>query len=211
MNLSTATRDLKQESDAALVWALLPSQNEALQHEAVAELHRRHAGFLRSAARRLLWSSDLADEAVQDAFLDLWLAPERFDPERGSLRAYLQVQAQRRAVDLARSETSRRRREQGDAQRVPAPAAGLEERFLDRSAARELRRAVGRLDPKEREAIELAYFAGHSYRRVAVMLGQPEGTVKNRIRAGLRRLRGEKGIAAGALRSPIRGREQSHS
>lgn len=207
MNSLTATRDQRSASDADLVRALVPGREEAL-----AELYRRHAGPIRSVARRLLWSADLADETTQDVFLSLWLAPERYDPERGSLRAYLQVQARRRAVDLARSETARRRREESPAGRavLAIPEAAVEERVIDLTTARAVHRVVADLVPAEREAIELAYFGGHSYRQVAVLLGQPEGTVKNRIRAGLRRMRSGRWTVPGALRSPIRGREQPH-
>ena len=171
--------------DADLVEALAGESEEALR-----ELYRRHAGFVRSVARRSLHRTDLAEEAAQDVFLQLWAAPARFDPERGSLRAYLRVQASRRAIDVSRAESSRRRREEHDARWMRPPAADPEEAVIDLTTAHQVRRAVASLSPQEREAIELAYFAGHSYRQVAELLGQPEGTVKNRIRVAMRRLRG---------------------
>ncbi len=188
-----ASGDPRSMGDCDLVELLAGGSDEALR-----ELYRRHAGFVRTIARRPLRSADLAEEAVQDVFLQLWAAPERFDPERGSLRAYLRVQAYRRAVDLSRSESSRRRREEHDARWAPSGASGPEEEVIDLTIARQVRRAVAGLSPQERQAIELAYFAGHSYRQVAELLGQPEGTVKNRIRVAMRRLRGVLPRVAGA-------------
>jgi RNA polymerase sigma-70 factor, ECF subfamily len=184
LSILVADRDLLHASDADLVDAIADGNDAALH-----EVYRRHAGVVRGVARRPLVSADLAEEAVQDAFLQLWTCPERFDADRGSLRSYLQVQAYRRAVDLSRAETARRCREQQDAHRSPPRTLGPEDEVIDLAAARQVRRAVAGLAPQERQAIELAYFAGHSYRQVAALLGQPEGTVKNRIRAGLRRLR----------------------
>jgi len=184
LSTSVADLDFWRASDADLVDAIAGGSDEALD-----EVYRRHAGVVRAIARRPLASADLAEEAAQDVFLELWASPERFDPDRGSLRSFLQVQAYRRAIDLCRAETSRRRREEQEAQRCRARASSAEEEVIDLVAARRVRRAMADLAPQERQAIELAYFAGHSYRQVAVLLGQPEGTVKNRIRAGMRRLR----------------------
>ena len=177
---SVAAEDLGRLDDERLVAAVAAGCDQAL-----AEIYRRHAPFVRAVARRPLQSGDLAEEAVQDVFLQLWSTPGRFDPARGSLRAYLQVQGYRRAVDLHRSESARRRREERDDRGPSSPSE-----VIDLTAALEIRGAIAGLAPHEREAIELAFFGGHSYREVALMLGQPEGTVKNRIRAGLRRLRG---------------------
>ncbi len=62
-------------------------------------------------------------------------------------------------------------------------------KVLDLTVAEQVKDVVAGLPSEERKAIELAYFRGHTYRQVAVMLDQPEGTVKSRIRSGLRRLR----------------------
>jgi RNA polymerase sigma-70 factor (ECF subfamily) len=188
-----ATRDIRSMGDVDLVEALAGESEEALR-----EIYRRHASFVRSVARRPLRRTDLAEEAVQDVFLQLWAAPARFDPGRGSLRAYLRVQAYRRAIDVSRAESSRRRREEHDARWAPPGAADPEEAVIDLTTAHQVRRAVAALSPQERQAIELAYFAGHSYRQVAELLGQPEGTVKNRIRVAMRRLRGVLPRVAGA-------------
>ena len=76
-----------------------------------------------------------------------------------------------------------------DAQRTPVAAYDLQHQVWDLAVADEVKRAIATLPSDEREAIELAYFHSHSYVKVAEILGQPEGTVKSRIRNGMRRMR----------------------
>lgn len=178
--------DLSDASDAALVVAIGRWREDAL-----AEVYRRHAGAAFGLARRLLNDREMAEEVLQELFLRLWNEPERFDPERGSLRAYLMAQVHGRAVDLLRSETARRRREERDAREAPAVSHDIEREVVDLTVSEKVKEVVAGLPVDERRAIELAYFGGHTYRQVAVMLEAPEGTVKSRIRSGLRRLRAD--------------------
>jgi RNA polymerase sigma-70 factor, ECF subfamily len=156
---------------------------------ALAELYSRHAGPCFALARRVLADRVLAEEVVQEVFLRLWRRPERFDPDRGSMRSFLFAQVHGRSVDLLRAETSRRAREQRDAFRSPTIDDDLERAVGTLSEAEAVRRALAGLSEGERGAIELAYFGGHTYREVAQLLELPEGTVKSRIRSGLLRLR----------------------
>ncbi|MFN2503077.1 MAG: RNA polymerase sigma factor [Acidimicrobiales bacterium] len=177
---------LDNASDAALVLAIGRWREDAL-----AEAYRRHAGAAFGLARRLLGDKERAEEVLQEVFLRLWHRPDRFDPERGSLRSYLLAQTHGRAVDLLRSETSRRRREERDARATAESSPDIEQEVVDHTVAERVKDVVAALPPEERKAIQLAYFGGHTYREVAVMLDAPEGTVKSRIRSGLRRMRGE--------------------
>ncbi len=176
--------DLRDAGDGALVVAIGRWREDAL-----AEVYRRHGGAAFALARRLLNDRQLAEEVLQEVFLRLWNSPERYDPERGSLRAYLLAQTHGRAVDLLRSETSRRRREEREARESPGFGDDVEREVIDLTTSEKVKEVVARLPADERKAIELAYFGGHTYRQVAVMLEAPEGTVKSRIRSGLRRLR----------------------
>jgi RNA polymerase sigma-70 factor (ECF subfamily) len=178
------TDSLRQASDAAVVVAIGRWRQDAL-----AEAYRRHAGSVFALARRLLIDPGMAEEIVQEVFLRLWNQPERFDPERGSLRAFLLAQTHGRSVDMLRSETSRRRREERDARSTAEAGYDIEREVMDLSVADQVNEVMAVLPVDERRAIELAYFGGHTYRQVAVMLDQPEGTVKSRIRSGLRRMR----------------------
>jgi len=131
----------------------------------------------------------MAEEVLQEVFLRLWNQPERFDPERGSLRSYLLAQTHGRSVDLLRSETARKRREEREARETAARGIDLEREVMNLTVAEQVKDVVAGLPVDERRAIELAYFGGHTYRQVAVLLEQPEGTVKSRIRSGLKRMR----------------------
>lgn len=191
-------RSLCDSSDAALVVSVGRWSEDAL-----AELFRRHGGAVLSLARRVL-SGDRAgaEEVTQEVFLKLWQQPERFDSQRGSLRSYLLTQAHTRAVDRLRSESARRRRETADAtSRAQEPVDDLERQVADLAIAEHVRSAMEQLPDAERQAIVLAYFGGHTYREVAELLDQPEGTVKSRIRTGLRRLKealAAEGVGAGS-------------
>lgn len=183
--------DVREMSDAGLVVAISRYHQDAL-----AEAYRRHAGAVFGLARRLLADAALAEEIVQEVFLRLWNHPDKFDPGRGSLRSYLLAQCHGRSVDLLRSETSRRRREENDLRRTAEGGYDLEREVWDLALADHVRDALDTLPEGERQAIRLAYLGGHTYREVAAMLGEPEGTVKSRIRSGLKRLRTEF-VAAG--------------
>jgi RNA polymerase sigma-70 factor, ECF subfamily len=176
--------DLERASDATIVVAI------ARWHEpALAEAYRRHGGAVHALARRVSGSTELADDVTQEVFLTLWERPERFDASRGSLRSFLLAVAHSRAVDNVRSQVARKAREQRDVDAVAEAGYDIERHAWDLHVGERVRRAVGALPDGERKAIELAYFGGHTYREVASMLGEAEGTVKSRIRAGLGRLR----------------------
>ncbi|MEY2420183.1 MAG: polymerase sigma-70 factor, subfamily [Acidimicrobiaceae bacterium] len=178
------TEDLTAASDAALVVGISRYHQEAL-----AEAYRRHGGAVFGLARRLLNDAHRAEELVQEVFLRLWNQPEKFDSDRGSLRAYLLAHCHSRSVDVLRSDTSRRRREERDALRTAEAGYDIEHEVWDLTVAEHVRGAVEGLPKGERDAIHLAYFGGHTYREVAELLHEPEGTIKSRIRAGLRRMR----------------------
>ena len=179
------TEDITDASDAALTVAIGRYREDAL-----AEAYRRHAGAVFALATRLLPSRAAAEEIVQEVFLRLWKAPERFDPARGSLRAFLLAQTHGMSIDVIRSETARSRREEKDGRRTAESGYDVEREVWDLAVAEQVRTALETLPENERRAIELAYFQGRTYREVAAMLEEPEGTVKSRIRSGMKRLRG---------------------
>ncbi len=158
------------------------------KEEALAEAYRRHGGAVYSLARKVLGEQLSAEEVTQDVFLRLWEEPERFDPGRGSLRAYLLTQAHGRAVDRLRQDTARWERQVKQARLTAQAGYDLEEEVWDLTMAERVKEALAGLSDGERRAIELAYFGGHTYREVASLLQEPEGTVKSRIRSGLRRM-----------------------
>lgn len=177
-------RSLTDASDAGLVVAI-----GRFHDDAIAEVFRRHGGAVFALAKRVLGDPARAEEIVQEVFVRLWNSPERFDPERGSLRSFLLAQTHGRAVDLLRSDTARRDREAREARAAAEAGYDLEHEIWDMAVAERVREAVALLPDDERRAIELAYFGGRTYREAAAELGAPEGTVKSRIRNGLKRMR----------------------
>lgn len=177
-------QDIEQFSDAQLVTSIARYSEVALS-----EAYRRHGGAVYGLAKRVLQSAADAEDVTQEIFLKLWNQPDRFDPDRGSLRSFLLAQAHGRAVDAVRASTSRRLREARDAMRRARAGYDMQHEAWDLALADQVARAMGELPDEERRAIELAYFDGRTYREVARLLDQPEGTVKGRIRNGMRRMR----------------------
>jgi RNA polymerase sigma-70 factor, ECF subfamily len=176
--------DFHDHSDVQLVVAIGRAQQGAL-----AEAFRRHGGSVHGRARRILNDATGADDVVQQVMLKLWTDPEQFDRKRGTLRGFLLKQAHSRALDVVRSSATRRRREGAHEDLV---VYDLETEVCEDICAcvrtEQVRAGLAGLSAGERDAIELAYFGGHTYRGVAQVLGQPEGTIKSRIRTGLGKL-----------------------
>ena len=153
-------------------------------------------------ARRLC-GQDLAEEVLQEVFLDLWKTPGRFDSTRGPLLTFLKMQVYGRAVDQLRRDGARRARERRMSRQPATPGRNVEQDALTRMSGDEVVRLLAVLPDDERDAITLAFFGGHSYRVVASLLGHPEGTTKSRIRSGLLTLRHQLSESVGA---PLGGR-----
>jgi len=156
--------------------------------------------LVRGVARKVLGDDAAADDVTQDVFVWLWERPDRFDPERGSLRAFLTVVARRRAIDWIRRHDADRRRADRAAQEAPLVLdADFAEGVSTRDEAAQVRAAVAALPAEQRECVTLAFFGGLSYREVAVRLGIPEGTAKSRLRLALGKLSATLGPTGAAL------------
>jgi RNA polymerase sigma-70 factor (ECF subfamily) len=119
----------------------------------------------------------------------LWATPERYRPDRASVRSFLLRDCYGRSVDRVRSESATRRRGKDWSGSRRADSDSAEDLALVAIEHQQLRELVAELPSSQREAIVLAYVEGHSYRSVALALRVPEGTVKSRIRLGLKTLR----------------------
>lgn len=172
-------------SDEALAAAAAAGDHGALE-----EVYRRHGGAVLGLARRVLRHAGLAEEVAQEVFVRFWRDPGRFDPQRAPLRAFLLRDTHGRAVDLLRTETARRAREERGHARASDQVPGPEQEVWTALVSERVRAALESLPAAEREAVALAFYGGLTYQEVARRLGEPEGTVKSRIRRGLDRLRG---------------------
>ena len=170
-------------SDGELVAAIGRQDQRAL-----AEAFRRHSTSVAGLARRVLDDEALAQDVVQDVFVRLWEEPGRFDSTRGSLRTLLLTQAHGRSVDIIRTREARKKREDRMAREPATPQPEVDAAFLAIAQAEAVREAMISLSEGERRILQLTYFEGHTYRGAAAILGLPEGTVKGRIRAALRKL-----------------------
>jgi RNA polymerase sigma-70 factor (ECF subfamily) len=166
---------------------LLVRRLGAGDESALGELYDQFSSFVFGLALRVLGDRAAAEDVTQDVFVGLWERPDRFDADRGSMRAYLGTLTHRRAVDLIRREEARRKREQRTSA-DPVFERRADDDALTMVESEAVRFAVAALSPVQRQAVELAYFQGHTYRQVAEMLGIPEGTAKSRLRLALARV-----------------------
>jgi len=170
-------------SDEALV-ALVARADE----DALAELYDRHGRVAFGLALRVLRDRNLAEDAVQEAFLAVWRTAGRFMPERAKASTWILMLVHRRAVDAVRRE-ARRAVEPFEPDVEGAAEDSAEDiawMSLERARVRE---ALLTLPDPQREAIELAFYAGFTQSELAERLGVPLGTIKSRVFTGLARLR----------------------
>jgi len=148
---------------------------------AMATLYDRYSSVVYSVALRVLGDTGAAEDVLQEVFLQLWRNPSAFDSARGSLGSWLAVITRNRAIDFLR-----KRRPETDIEdvvlSVSPDLAGEAERAR---AAEKVRGVIGSMSPSQRSALEMAYWEGMSHSEIADKTGEPLGTIKTRIRAGL--------------------------
>jgi RNA polymerase sigma-70 factor, ECF subfamily len=195
VSLAPAPRDAARTTARATAIASASSEELLVavgggDQEAFAALYDRVSPQVLGVALRVLRDRALAEEVTQEVLVEVWRKADRFDPDRGTASGWITTLAHRRAVDRVRSEQASRDRDDRVSRRDEARdfdvVADEVQVTLDHW---QVRRALAELTDRQREAIELAYFSGHTYRDVAKVLGIPEGTAKSRLRDGLLRLR----------------------
>ena len=172
-------------SDEALV-ALVARDDE----DALAELYDRVGRTAYGLALRVLRDERHAEDAVQEAFLQVWRSAATFTPERAKASTWILTLVHRRAVDLVRREQRRQAEPLADdAAGVAVEAEQTDEAAWLRFERERVQSALKRLPDLQRETLELAYYGGFSQSELAERLGVPLGTIKSRMFAGLARLR----------------------
>ncbi len=166
-------------SDAELVAGAAAGNADCL-----GELFDRHASRMKALALRIVRAPAEAEDVVQEVFVQAWLQASRFDPRRGNVLAWLSIMARSRSLDRWRRRTTRRETAVSGAQELETLAAGG-----DDLTAWATKSALSDLPADQREPLELAYWEGLSQSEIAERLNLPLGTVKTRMRTGLKRLR----------------------
>ena len=163
---------------------------EANDAEAFAVLYDRHSRAAYSLAYRMMGERQSADDLMQDAFLKVWRGAGSYRSERGSVRTWILSIVHNRGIDQLRSLASRRRTQQKI--EASAPRSQPSEAFAEswRNSQREqVREALKTLPPEQLKVLELAYFSGYTHVEIARLLDLPLGTVKGRMRLGLKKIK----------------------
>jgi RNA polymerase sigma factor (sigma-70 family) len=180
---SKGPRELAHLTDEALISLVASSDDGAL-----AELYDRFGRVAYGLALRILRDEALAQDAVQEAFLAVWHSADRFLAERAKASTWILTLVHRRSVDLVRREDRRRGEPLERAPEVATTSTAEDEVALG-FQRRVVQEALRRLPAEQREALELGYYGGLTQSELAERLGQPLGTIKSRMFAGLTRLR----------------------
>ncbi len=175
-----AQNDRGEASDLSLVAGV-----RARDESAMASLYDRYSSLVYSVALRVLGDTGAAEDVLQEIFLQLWRKPSAFDSARGSMGAWLSVIARNRSIDALR-----KRRPETDVEDI---VLSVEPSFADAAdrgrALAKVREVLGTMPPVQRSAVEMAFFEGLTHTEIAEKTGEPLGTIKTRIRAGLLSLR----------------------
>jgi RNA polymerase sigma-70 factor (ECF subfamily) len=164
--------------------------------QAFGELYDELSPLVYGVVLKVVRDPSQSEEVTQEVFVELWRLATRYDVGRGSVRSWASTVAHRRAIDRVRSEQSSRDRVERQATHATTDHDDVVASVESNLDQVRVRRALAQLSSLQREAVELAYFGGHTYREVAVLLDVAEGTVKTRIRDGMIRLRDELGGAS---------------
>jgi RNA polymerase sigma-70 factor (ECF subfamily) len=158
--------------------------------DAFAALYDRHSSAAFSLAYRMMGERQASEDLAQDAFLKVWRGAGSYRVARGSVRTWILSIVHNRGIDQLRSHASRRRTQ--DKIEATAPRSQPSEAFAEtlRNSQREqVREAMGTLPSEQLKILELAYFSGYTHVEISELLGLPLGTVKGRMRLGLKKIR----------------------
>jgi RNA polymerase sigma-70 factor (ECF subfamily) len=156
---------------------------------ALSSLYQRHGGVALALAERMLGTHDAAEDAVQEAFVALWRHAANYRDGGAAPRTWLLTIVRNRCIDELRKRAGSPQRVELDEAQPQAIERDPWPEIWKRHCGDALRGAMADLPREQREVIELGFFSGHSHSQIAERLGAPLGTVKKRMRTGLKRLR----------------------
>lgn len=162
---------------------------------AFGELYDRVGGTVHGVVRKVVRDPAQSEEVTQEVMVEVWRTAVRFDADKGSVRTWILTMAHRRAIDRVRSEQASRDRDDKVGARETVREFDVVAEEVERHFEhQQVRDALRELTDLQRQAVELAYYGGYTYREVAELLDTPLGTVKTRMRDGLIRLRDTLGV-----------------
>ena len=164
---------------------MLVSAIRSGDEQAMARLYERYSPIVYSVALRVLGNAEAAEDTLQEVFMQIWRSPDLFDATRGSLPGWLAVITRNRAIDSLR----KRRPEANITDVVVCVEPDLVRGADWGRALGKIQGALQSMPPPQRSALEMAFFEGLSHHEIAEKTGEPLGTIKTRIRAGLQTLR----------------------
>lgn len=186
----SSDRSGKQEPDPDLNGGVaIFNQIKLGKSQALATLYDRHSALVYGLALKILQNSQEAEDLTQDVFLQIWHKPN-YDPQRGTVSAYLATMTRSRALDKIRSRGVLARAQRKISQTLESTQVITPLEYTVHSHQAEMvQRALSQLTPDQRQVLTLAYFSGMSQSAIAKHLHLPLGTVKSWCRQGLIKLR----------------------
>ncbi len=151
--------------------------------------YARHGGLALALAQRMLGERNAAEDIVQDAFVALWRRADGFDRARCAPRTWLLTIVRNRSIDELRRRALAAKRTVPADEQPPALNDNPWPETWKRTCGTAIRSALAELPPEQREVVELGFYGDLSHAQIATRLGAPLGTVKKRMRSGLKRLR----------------------
>ena len=183
---------MKSTSALELTDAVLMREVQAGERPALGELYDRFASRAYRTALSVCHDRECAQDAVQDAFVSMWSSRATYEPARGTVAGWAMSIVRHRAIYLARRRSDTAERDEGPAQLDDQPAPDdVPTDFAAHAETEQLTGLLARLPRAQREVIQLGFFDGLAHEEIARRLALPRGTVKGRMRLGLRKLRSE--------------------
>jgi len=189
VSVSRAESDPRAAREA--VWKDYVLRCARSEAAALSKLYDESCAVVFAVAVRMVGNEADAEEVTLDTYTQLWRTASGYDPERGSVSAWLVTMARSRAIDKLRSRTAHTHLEDSleGAVEPRATSASPEENCILSQRRRQVLAALDQLPKDQRRALELAYFSGLAHPELADRLGEPLGTVKTRIRLGMIKMR----------------------
>lgn len=198
MESPVAANPVSDPAESEHTWVRLIAQIALGNERALAELYDATSRIVYGLVLRIVEEPSAAEDVTLEVYMQVWRTAGTYSPARGTILSWLVTLARTRAIDLLRSRRVRAQYAENSTQELfslPHPGPNPQDSSVQAGTARVVRKALTELPAEQREAIELAFFAGLTQSEIAERKSLPLGTVKTRIRLGMVRLRESLGLA----------------